>query len=133
MTFEELKKEVVNSNLSGKVERQILSVVDKVEEVEQNAGGGGGGNTLTPSVSNVGETSFDLSWALGSPDPAVNGYKVYVDGSENNSFGSSVSNTTVVGLNGGVSYVVEVFAIDSNNSNPKPTTGRFIVTTQAGN
>lgn len=81
---------------------------------------GGSSDTEAPSTptglsaSNVGSTSFDLSWNASTDNNSVSGYNIYVDGSN---FGSaSGTSATVTGLAPSTTYSVTVSAYDQANN-----------------
>ncbi|ADR22497.1 hypothetical protein MATR_36570 [Marivirga tractuosa] len=96
--------------------------------------GSGGGDTEAPSVpanlqvSNVTETSFDISWNASTDNVGVDQYVIYLDGSL---YANSSSTTaTVNGLSASTNYLVSLSAQDAggNESNQSSNVG---VTTSA--
>jgi subtilisin family serine protease len=81
------------------------------------AGGSGGNDTDPPTTptglnsSNVGSSSFDLSWNASTDDTGVTGYNIYLNGSNIGS--SATTSTSVTGLNPSTTYAVRVSAYDA--------------------
>ncbi len=75
-----------------------------------------------PSVSNVAETSADVSWAASTDDKGVAGYEVYVDG--NKVADTTATNASLTGLDPSTTYSVTVKAKDTKGqlSDASPAT-----------
>ena len=64
-----------------------------------------------PQVTNITQTSADVSWAAASDDKGVAGYEVYLNGTKVKEV--SGTSTTLDGLQAGTSYTVTVRAVDT--------------------
>lgn len=91
--------------------------------------GSGGGDKEAPStpsnlqISNVTETSFDVSWDASTDNVAVDQYVIYLDGSFYAN--SSSTSATINGLSASTNYVVNISAQDAavNESNQSSNVG----------
>ncbi|MBV6647121.1 MAG: fibronectin type III domain-containing protein [Cyclobacteriaceae bacterium] len=107
-----------------------------VDYLEVTSGGGGGGDTQAPSVptglasSNVGETSFDLSWNASTDNVGVTGYDVYRDGNLETSV--SGTSTTISGLTAGTTYAMTVSAKDAAGNNSAQSGALNVTTSSSG-
>ena len=96
---------------------------------------GGSSDTNPPSVpnglssSNIGATSFDISWNASTDDTGVTGYNIYLNGS--NVGTSSGTSTSVTGLNPSTSYTVAVSAFDAASNESGQSSSINVTTTVA--
>ena len=96
---------------------------------------GGSVDTDPPTVptglssSNVGSTSFDISWNASTDNVAVSGYNIYLDDSNiGNATGTS---TSVTGLSPNTTYNVKVSAYDAAGNESAQSSGINVTTTEA--
>ncbi len=96
---------------------------------------GGSVDTDPPTVptglssSNVGSTSFDISWNASTDNVGVTGYKIYVNSSHvSNATGTS---TSVTGLSPNTTYNVKVSAYDAAGNESAQSSGINVTTTEA--
>ncbi|MCP4457638.1 MAG: S8 family serine peptidase [Cytophagales bacterium] len=96
---------------------------------------GGSGDTDPPSIpnglssSNVGSSSFDVSWNASTDDTGVTGYNVFVDGSNVGSV--SGTSTSITGLSPSSSYSITVSAYDAASNESAQSSAINVTTTIA--
>lgn len=96
---------------------------------------GGSSDTQAPTVpngltaSNIGSSSFDVSWNASSDDTGVAGYNVFLDGSNIGSV--TGTSTSITGLNPSTSYSVRVSAFDAASNESGQSSALNVTTSVA--
>ena len=99
------------------------------------AAGGGSNDTEAPTTptglasSNIGSSSFDLSWNASTDNVGVTGYKIYLGGNLHGT--SSGTSTTVSGLSQNTTYSVQVSAYDAAGNESGLSTAINVTTTES--